>query len=111
MPNTSQRTCLIRTLATALTAGLIGTAAAVAADWPQYRGANHDGSTTETLKKWPTGGPKVLWKVKVGPGLGSFAVAGKGAYLFVADGRKEGCARLDAGPGKPVWSADIGPTA
>lgn len=111
MPNTPRRSRLTRTLAAALTVGLIGTAAAVAADWPQYRGASHDGSTTEAIKKWPAGGPKVAWRAKVGPGLGSFAVAGKGAYLFVADGSKEVCVRLDAGTGKPVWSADIGPTA
>jgi len=31
-------------------------------DWPQFRGPNRDGKSTETglLKKWPEGGPKQL---------------------------------------------------
>jgi hypothetical protein len=35
-----------------------------AADWPQYRGPNHDGKTTEKMSSaWPANGFKPLWKV------------------------------------------------
>ena len=36
---------------------------ALAADWPQYRGPNRDGSSKETglLQEWPKDGPKLLW--------------------------------------------------
>jgi outer membrane protein assembly factor BamB len=88
-------------------------AAAWAADWPGYRGPTHDGTTTETVAPWLAGGPKELWRVPVGRGLGSFAVAGKGAYLFVADEgtRQEACVRLDADTGKPLWTMRVGPTS
>ena len=34
------------------------------ADWPHWRGPNHDGKSPDTglLKQWPAGGPKLLWK-------------------------------------------------
>jgi outer membrane protein assembly factor BamB len=64
-----------------LTAG----AAASADDWPQYLGPNRDGEWKETgiLEKFPAGGPKVVWRAKVGQGYAGPAVAdGK---LYVAD--------------------------
>src|SRR5712691_1924799 len=37
-------------------------------DWPQWRGPNRDGVSTETdiLTEWPATGPKVLWEQKTG---------------------------------------------
>ncbi|MHC4156985.1 MAG: PQQ-binding-like beta-propeller repeat protein, partial [Planctomycetota bacterium] len=42
----------------------------LAGDWPQFRGPNRDGKSTETglLKEWPKGGPKLLWSYE---GLGA----------------------------------------
>lgn len=39
-------------------------------EWPQWRGPNRDGVSTESglLKNWPEGGPKLLWEIK---GLGT----------------------------------------
>jgi len=54
-----------------------------ASDWPQFRGPNRDGKSTETglLKKWPEGGPKLLWSVDgLGEGYSSIAVAGGLVY-------------------------------
>ena len=48
-----------------------------AADWPQWRGPNRDGCSTETglLKQWPDSGPKVVWQVdSVGVGYSSLAI-------------------------------------
>lgn len=60
-----------------------------AADWPQWRGPNRDGVSTEKgwTAHWPDGGPKVLWKAKIGQGHGSFAVVGSRVYTmgFVVD--------------------------
>ncbi len=35
-------------------------------DWPAFRGPNRDGKSAETglMKKWPEGGPKLLWSVE-----------------------------------------------
>ena len=44
-----------------------------AGDWPQWRGPNRDGVSTEKglLDKWPEGGPKLVWKAE-GVGEGFF---------------------------------------
>ncbi|HVX61666.1 MAG TPA: serine/threonine protein kinase, partial [Pirellulales bacterium] len=50
---------------------------ASAADWPQWRGPNRDGISTEKglLEKWPADGPKLLWqKTDVGEGYATPAV-------------------------------------
>jgi outer membrane protein assembly factor BamB len=49
-------------------------------DWPQFRGPVRDGMSRETglLRKWPAGGPKVLWTIPVGQGYaGAAIVAGR----------------------------------
>ena len=37
----------------------------IAADWPRWRGVNHDDISTETglLQSWPSKGPKRIWSV------------------------------------------------
>ena len=86
---------------------------AFAADWPQYRGANQDGISTEKLNPvWPPEGPKLIWKVALGNGYSSFAVSGDKAFTMVSRENKDGkmrelCIALDAATGKEVWAADI----
>jgi len=84
-----------------------------AADWPQYRGPNHDGSAPEKiLTAWPVEGPKVLWKAPLGPSFGSFAVSGGKAFCFVqrnVDGQdREVALALDAKTGKELWAVPLG---
>ena len=53
--------------------------------WPQWRGPNRDGISTETglLKNWPVDGPKLLWSVdSVGDGFSSTSVNEKIAYII-----------------------------
>ena len=85
---------------------------ALAADWPQYRGPNHDGISPETgiLKEWPKDGPKVVWKVPVGESFGSIAVVGKRCYLMMERNGNEICVCLDADNGKEVWQREIDKT-
>ena len=46
-----------------------------AAEWPQYRGANQDGISTEDVNvDWGADGPKVVWKVPMNRGFSSFAL-------------------------------------
>lgn len=60
---------------------LATTSIGLAGDWPQWRGPNRDGISTEKglMKEWPLGGPKMLW---------SLAGLGKGySTVSVADGK------------------------
>ncbi len=53
-------------------------------DWPQYRGPKRDGISRETgwMTKWPQEGLPVLWKVSVGRGYSSVAVANGRIYTL-----------------------------
>src|SRR3954447_15043339 len=62
---------------------LLTAPAALADDWPQWLGPKRDGVWRETgvLEKFPEGGPKVLWRAKVGAGYSGPAVANGKVYL------------------------------
>ncbi len=93
-------------------ATLISATSLHAADWPQYRGPQGDGSTTEKVAAWPASGPKVLWKVESPNGFSSFVVGGGKAYTI--EGRElegvkqEVLVARDAATGKEAWTAAIG---
>jgi len=99
-----------------LVATLSVAAVAHAADWPQYRGPNLDGSTSEKIaSKWPAGGPKVVWKAPTPTGFSSFTVAGGKAFTQItrdADGApREVAVALDANTGKEAWAFPVGGNA
>jgi len=81
-----------------------------ATDWPQFRGPNRDGMSTETglLKEWPAEGPKKLWTTSgLGGGYSSTCVVG--GFIF-GTGRKNGEEHiwaLEEATGKPVWSTSF----
>ncbi len=83
-----------------------------AADWPQWRGPNRDGCSTETglVKQWPDGGPKVLWQVNsVGVGFSSLAVQdGRIFTLGDLDG-VEHILCLSAKDGATLWAVQPEP--
>lgn len=100
----SHRLRLPLTLGLCLLAG-----AALAADWPQFRGPNRDGVSRETglLKSWPAGGPKVLWKAPAGEGFSHVVVAGGRLFTLYGQGSQEVAVALDAASGKQVWKTPI----
>lgn len=60
------------------------TGAAGDADWPQWRGPNRTGVSTESglLKQWPAGGPPVAWAISgLGKGYGTVAVQSDRLYV------------------------------
>ena len=62
-----------------------------AANWPQWRGPNRDGKSTETglLKKWPETGPTLLWSSEViGNGFSSPSISGGMLYITGIDDEK-----------------------
>ena len=79
----------------------------IAADWPQFRGPNRDGVSTETglLRAWPAGGPKILWSTPVGQGYAAPAIHGGKVYLNDYDESTSEylirCLKLD--DGKELW--------
>ncbi|MDD4870741.1 MAG: PQQ-binding-like beta-propeller repeat protein, partial [Kiritimatiellae bacterium] len=84
-----------------------------AADWPQYRGPNQDGIYPEKVNlNWPTGGPKVIWKVPTQNGFSSFAVVGNKVFIQVNreinGALREICVAMDAATGKELWFTDMG---
>ncbi|MSQ94712.1 MAG: hypothetical protein EXR98_09175 [Gemmataceae bacterium] len=74
-------------------------------DWPQWRGPNRDGVSTETgiLTEWPTGGPNVLWKQPTGDGYASVVVAEGRAFTIFQDAGSEAVVAWDALTGKEIW--------
>lgn len=78
---------------------------AQAADWPIYRGPDHNGISKETGWKntWPDAGPKIAWKAEAGIGFSSFSAVGKHVFTagFANDQDTVFC--LDTETGKVVW--------
>ncbi len=79
-----------------------------AGDWPQWRGANRDGVSTEKglLDKWPEGGPKLVWKASgLGAGFSSVSVR-DGMIYTMGDGKETShvfC--IDSKNGKILWTS------
>src|SRR6266852_9763692 len=75
-----------------------------AQDWPQWRGPNRDAKATGF--KAPATWPKELtkkWKVTVGGGDASPALAGDKLYVFARVDPDEVIRCLDAATGKEIW--------
>jgi len=82
-----------------------------AADWPQWRGENRDGKSSETrlLKEWPEGGPPLVWKVGgLGEGYSSFAVVGNRLYTQGQRSGTQYVMALDTATGEKIWEVANG---
>jgi len=87
------------------------TATPVAAgDWPQFHGPRRDNISTETglLKRWPEGGPKLLWTARgLGHGFASISVKDGGIYTAGNIGDHTVVTALGTG-GKTQWQVKCG---
>jgi outer membrane protein assembly factor BamB len=74
-------------------------------DWPQWRGLNRDGISKETeiLKTWPRAGPRAVWRVQLGEGFSSIAIAHGRAYTMFSKGNDEHLVCFDASTGAEKW--------
>jgi outer membrane protein assembly factor BamB len=80
-------------------------------DWPQWRGKNRDGISTETglMKAWPQGGPPLAWRTGgAGEGYSSFATAHGRLYTLGARDGNEYVMAFDTTTGKKVWETRNG---
>lgn len=109
-PSTEERTLAMREAETSagnLKSAAIATNLALATrDWPAFRGADRSGiyrgPAIET--NWSAHPPKLLWKVPVGPGWSSFAVAGNLLFTQEQRGPRETVACYDAATGQEIWN-------
>lgn len=83
------------------------------ADWPQYRGVDHDGAYRAGIRtNWTESPPAEVWRVPLDPGLSSLAIDGGRVFTQVrrtiAGQRREFCLALDAQTGAELWAVDVG---
>src|SRR5438067_522890 len=81
------------------------------ADWPQWRGTNRDGISSETglLDSWPKGGPPLVWKTQgLGEGYSSFSVVSDRLFTQGQRGEEEFVLAFDTNTGKKLWETKTG---
>src|SRR5262245_6941359 len=79
-------------------------------DWPQFRGPNRDGISTEPglLKQWPAGGPPLAWKTTgLGTGYSTLSVAAN--RIFTIGDQADTCfvICLSTTDGAPLWKTPL----
>jgi outer membrane protein assembly factor BamB len=80
-------------------------------DWPQFHGPRRDNLSRETglLKRWPEGGPRLVWKADgLGHGFATVAIAGGMIYTAGNLDADTVVTAMDMG-GKRLWRAKNGP--
>ncbi|HSD45896.1 MAG TPA: PQQ-binding-like beta-propeller repeat protein [Pyrinomonadaceae bacterium] len=83
-----------------------------AADWPQWRGPERSGVSKESglLRQWPSGGPKLAWRVDdLGDGYSTPVVVGSRIYFLSNTGMEnEFVQARSTVDGKVLWTTRIG---
>jgi outer membrane protein assembly factor BamB len=78
-------------------------------EWPEFRGPDRAARSLapKIATDWSAHGPQQLWKISVGPGWSSFAVAGHMLFTQEQRGPKETVVCYDADSGKESWKEEI----
>lgn len=85
--------------------------AAIAADWPQWRGPERTAISPETglLQEWPNAGPALLWTHRdLGFGYAAPAIVGDRLYVLGSEGESAIAIALDARTGERQWATQLG---
>lgn len=79
-------------------------AAADGQDWPNWRGPNHDGTSTETglQTRWEAS-PPVVWQREIGPGFSAVTCVGDRVFTCGTQSKRQVLLCLDADSGAVVW--------
>ena len=96
-----------------LTAALLA-ANLPAADWPQWRGLNRNGISSERVNAaWPAEGPRVLWRAAVGTGFSSLAISQDRLFALGNTNNEDTVWCFEARTGQTIWHhsypAPLGP--
>jgi len=83
----------------------VGSQAVLGADWPHWRGPNHNGISDETgwTASWPESGPKIAWEISIGTGFSSMAVSSGRVYAMGNRNDTDIVYCLNAETGKEIW--------
>jgi outer membrane protein assembly factor BamB len=105
--------CAFRSAAASSLSLVLIAGVATAGDWPQYRGPNANGTTSEKMMPtWPDSGPRRIWTTPLNAGFSTFAVADGKAFTLVSRNlenvNNEVCVALDADTGRELWAAPLG---
>ena len=78
-------------------------------EWPAFRGGDRSGRQhgSALSSDWSATPPEQLWKVRIGPGWSSFAVAGKVLFTQEQRGSMETTVCYSADSGNEVWKQQI----
>ena len=76
--------------------------------WPQFRGPNRDGISTETTslaRVWAPGQPRELWALDVGEGYAGAAILNGRVYLmdYDRDHKQDALRCLSLADGREIW--------
>ncbi|KPL23551.1 MAG: serine/threonine protein kinase [Phycisphaerae bacterium SM1_79] len=91
---------------------MITTGVTLAADWPQWRGPNRDGKSSDTglLKEWPKDGPALAWKITgIGGGYSAASIAAGRIFGMGNRGDDEVVWAMSETDGKELWVTRLGP--
>jgi outer membrane protein assembly factor BamB len=89
----------------------VSSALAASGDWPQWRGSNRDGRSTETglMQSWPTEGPPLVWKATdLGAGYSGVSLVGRRIFTMGDIGEESHVLALDRAQGKKLWGTRVG---
>jgi outer membrane protein assembly factor BamB len=83
-----------------------------AEEWTQYRGPNHDGTSSEKMPLWPKDGFKPLWEAPTQNGFSSFVIKDGRAFTLVSrdieGAPREVLIALQTDTGKEIWAQPVG---
>ena len=78
---------------------------AQAADWPNWRGPDYNGISSETgwYEKWGSRGPKRLWTASVGTGFAAVSVANGRVFTMGNKSNRDTVYALEESTGEILW--------
>ena len=80
----------------------------LADDWPQWRGPNRNGISSESISAWSGKQPKEVWRKTIGEGFSAISVVNGRAYTMDTDGTDEFVICLETGTGDEIWRVRSG---